>query len=283
MGHPKGNLTRRQKVVLLLVVVAPLLVAFGKCSFMPTCEWLRGTVSLADLPVGMHHRLLYVLTVPLGAVFVVFCRLTLGIRLLGPFRSILLALSFSITGIWTGMLFMAIVIGTVTGIRPALRAMKLPYFARLCVIVSVVSMVIVGTIILGCRLHGRHLDFLVAQLHASDLKNIAFFPIFVLCLIGDAFARILNKEGLRSALWRAATTVLLGVVLTWVFMIPGLQRVLLNYPELMITQIGIIVVIAEYFDLRLLKWLNPGTDDDENDAYPGQPGPRASGKIELAA
>jgi hypothetical protein len=283
MGHPKGNLTRRHKIVLLLVLVLPLLVALGKCSFMPTSQWLRATLTLDDLPVGMHSRLLYVLTVPLGAILVVFCRLTLGIRLLGPFRSILLALSFSITGIWTGLVFVAVIVGTITGIRPTLRAMKLPYFARLSVILSVVSVVIIGTIVLGCRLHGRSLSYFVGELHPSELKNVAFFPIFVLCLVGDAFARIMSKEGLRSALWRAATTVLLGMVLTWLFMAPGLERLLLTCPELMITQIGLIVVIAEYYDLRLLRWLNPGADDDENDAYPAPPRQSGSDKIELAA
>ena len=280
MGHPKGNLTRGQKLILGLVLVVPLLVTLGKCSFMPTSEFLNWAISLGDLPVGMHKRLLYVLTVPMGAILVVLCRLTLGIRLLGPFRSILLALSFGITGIWMGIVFMAVVVGTITGIRPALKAMKLPYFARMSVILSVVSVVIIATIILGCRLQVGDLNILGWHLDASDLKNVAFFPIFVLCLVGDAFARILTKEGLRSALWRATMTVFVGVVLTWLFMIPGLKQLLLDYPELLITQVGLIVVIAEYFDLRLLRWMNPGTDDDETDQTAAQP---KAGGVTLAA
>jgi hypothetical protein len=220
---------------------------------MPTSAFLNETISLGDLGDWSRHmegRLLYILTVPLGAIFVVFVRLTLGIRLLGPFRSILLALSFGITGIMMGIAFMALVVATVVVIRPLLKSMKLPYFARLSVILSVVSIVLIVAIVAGFDVGSR------------ELKNVAFFPIFVLCLVGDAVSRILTKEGWRSALWRAGMTVVVGIVLTWVFMIPGLKQVLMRYPELLVTQVGLIVVIAEYFDLRLFEWMNPGSDED---------------------
>jgi hypothetical protein len=255
----KGNLAFRHKVIVGLVLVLPLLVTLGKCSFMPTSAWLTQYVSLGDPGDWSKHmsdRLLYVLTVPLGAIFVVLFRLTLGIRLLGPFRSILLALAFGITGIGMGIVSMTVVITTVALIRPTLKSMKLPYFARLSVIVSVVSIVLATAIIIGCDLGSR------------ELKNVGFFPIFVLCLVAEAFSRVVATEGLRSAVWRATMTVVVGVLLTWLFMIPGLKQILLGYPELLITQVGIIVVIAEYFDLRVLEWMNPGADVD-SEGYPG--------------
>jgi len=258
MGLAKGNLTRGHKIVLALVLGLPLLVTLGKCPFMPTSEILSRVVSLGnvgDWSEHMEDRLLYVRTVPLGAIFVVLFRLTLGIRLLGPFRSILLALSFGITGIVMGVTFMAIVIATVMIIRPTLKTIKLPYFARLSVVLSVVSVVLTAAMVVGYDLHSR------------ELKNVAFFPIFVLCLVAEAFSRIQVKEGWLSAFWRAGMTVVVGILLTWLFMIPGLKQLLLRYPELLVTQIGIIVVIAEYFDLRLLEWMNPGVDQD-SEGYP---------------
>ena len=77
MGLAKGNLTRRHQFVLGLVLVLPLLVTLGKCSFLPTSEFLSRVVSLAEVAEfspDMEHRLLYVLTVPLGAILVVLCR-----------------------------------------------------------------------------------------------------------------------------------------------------------------------------------------------------------------
>lgn len=273
MGLAKGNLTRRHKVVLALVLFVPLLVALGKCSFMPTSGFLWGALSLGDMNDWSRHmenRLVYIMMVPMGAIFVVLFRLTLGIRLLGPFRSILLALSFGITGIVMGIVFMTIVIATIAIIRPTLKSVKLPYFARLSVILSMVSVVLIATIVLGHSLHSR------------ELKSVAFFPIFVLCLVADAFSRILTKEGTRSALWRTSMTVVVGILLTWLFMIPGLKETLLRFPELLITQVGLIVVIAEYFDLRLLQWMNPGVDED-SEGYPGDVDREKPARVDLAA
>ncbi len=270
MGLSKGNLSRGHRFFLGLVLILPLLVMLGKCSFLPTSEFLVRTISLADTPEWMHKRLLYVLTVPLGAILVVLCRLTLGIRILGPFRSILLALSFSITGIFMGIIFLIGVVATIAGVRPTLKAMRLPYFARVSIILSLVSVIIMTTIILG------------GVLHVRDIRNVAFFPIFVLCLVGDAFSRILTKEGPRSALWRAVMTILLAVVLTLLFRIPALKQLLFTYPELLITQIGLIVVIAECFDLRLLQWMNPTVHVDAEEAD-DQPRPKDSGEASLAA
>ncbi|MBN1587909.1 MAG: hypothetical protein JW888_00175 [Pirellulales bacterium] len=262
MAFGKGNLTRRHQLVLGLVLVLPLLVTLGKCSFLPTSGFLCRVVSLAEvaqMSTAMEHRLLYVLTVPLGAILVVLCRLTLGIRILGPFRSILLALSFRIAGITLGLVFLIGVVATIASIRPTLKSMKLPYFARVSVILSLVAIIIVVTVIIG------------SVSGAREIRNVAFFPVFVLCLVGDAFSRILTKEGPRSALWRATMTILIAVLLTWLFRIPALQQLVLNYPELLITQIGCIVLIAEYLDLRLLSWMNPGADDFEESEDPPHP------------
>ena len=255
MTFAKGNLTRRQKIGLLLVLVVPLVIALGKCSFFPTSELLSKNISLGEVSDWTRHsqnRLLYILTVPMGAILVVFCRLTLGIRLLGPFRSILLALSFTITGIGLGIAFMAGVVATIAGIRPTLKAMKLPYFARVTVILSVVSIILTIFIVVGTRLE------------IKELRHVAYFPIFVLCLVGDAFSRILTKEGPRSAFWRGGMTVLLGILMTMLFAVPAFQRMLFHYPELLITQVGIIVVISEYMDFRWLDWMNPGVDEDSD-------------------
>jgi hypothetical protein len=259
MGYAKGNLTRGHKIILALVLALPLLVTLGKWSFMPTSEYLNRVVSLGDLGTWSQHmenRLLYILTVPMGAIFVVFVRLTLGIRLLGPFRSILLALSFGITGIVMGIVFMTIVIATVACIRPALKAIQLPYFARMSIILSVVAVFLIAAVLLS------------DAMEVKQLKNVAFFPIFVLSLVADAFSRILTQEGWGSALWRTSMTVMVGILLTWLFMIPGVKQLLLRYPETLITQIGIIVLIAEYLDLRLLQRLNPGVDVD-SEGYVG--------------
>jgi len=245
MGFSKGNLSQNHRVMLALLFILPLMLTVGKWSVFPTSALLTRFASLADVPAAMHARLLYVLFVPLGAVLVVFCRLTLGIRILGPFRSILIAVAFQITGILLGLIFLTIVIAVIVLVRPLLKAIHLPYFARVSVIMSAVSAIMVITILMGTWLEADH------------LRRTAYFPIVVLCLTGEGFSRTLTKEGARSAIWRGAMTALLAVLITLLTSIPGLRQLMLRFPELLIVQLGCIVVISEYLDLRLLQWINP--------------------------
>lgn len=245
MKFAKGNLSQKHRVILACLFLLPLIVAAGKLSVLPTCELLTRYVSLAEVPAQMHGRLQYVLFVPLGAVLVSFCRLTLGIRILGPFRSILIAVAFQITGIFLGLLFLTIVIAVIVAVRPLLKAIRLPYYARVSVIMGAVSAIMVITILAGI------------WLEADSLRRTAYFPIVVLCLTGEGFSRTLTREGARSATWRGAMTALLAVLFALLTEIHALRQLLLRFPELLIVQIGCIVVISEYFDLRLLKWMNP--------------------------
>ena len=253
MRYGKGNLETSHKWALALLVVVPLLVTGLKWDVLPTADYLRQYVSLAELPAETHGRLAYVLFVPLGAILVVLCRLTLGIRVLGPFRSILLAVAFQITGILVGMAFLVVVIVVIVIVRPPLKAMRLPYFGRVSVLLSLISVIVIATILLG------------EWIGSGLLHRVAYFPIVVLCLTGDAFARTLVKEGAVSALWRGAMTATVAALLTFLSQLDWLRHLLLAYPELLVLQIGAIVAISEYLDLRLLQWLNPSADGEEDE------------------
>ena len=229
-----------------MLFVLPLIIVIGKCFFLPTSGLFLRVFSLTDIPKNMQNRVVYILFVPFGATLVVFFRLVLGIRILGPFRSILIAVAFQITGILHGLFFLAAVISIVVIIRPIAKAIRLPYFARVSVILSTVASIMI--IVLLCS----------ELLHIEWLSRLVYFPIVVLCLTGEGFARTLSIEGVWSAAWRGIMTVLIAILITLLSQINGLRNLFLYFPELLIMQIGCIIVMAEFFDLRLLARLNTG-------------------------
>jgi hypothetical protein len=231
--------------MLSLLFLAPALLILGKWSALPTSDFLRGAFSLAGLSQDMANRVQYVLVLPMGAILVVFFRLTLGIRLLGPFRSLLIAVAFQITGILPGLVFLVTVIAIIVAIRRLLKTLCLPYFARVSIILSAVSSIVILAL-LACEWLGIEL-----------LGRLAYFPIVVICLTGEGFARSLTKEGLFSAVWRGGMTALVAVLVTLLSSIGEIERFFVRYPELLLAQVGGIIVIAEYLDLRLLESLNP--------------------------
>lgn len=203
---------------------------------------------MTELSKSMQNRVAYILFIPFGATVAVFFRLVLGIRLFGPFRSILIAIAFKIMGIPLGLIFLMVVVSIVITIRPVVKAINLPYFARVSVLLCAVAFIMLVALNMS------------TWFNFKPLSRVVYFPIIALCLMGEGVARTLSKEGIRSAFWRGIMTVLVGVLITLIAQINGFKNLFVYFPELLIVQIAFIVIIAEFFDLRLLAWLNPSPE-----------------------
>ena len=241
-SSPAGVQTRW---FLALTLGLPLLIIFAKLVTLPGVSALAREISLNGISQEFASEIKYVLTIPIGALIVVFVRITLGLRLLGPFRPILIAVALQMTGIVTGLLFLAFTLLLITALRPVVLAQKLPYYARVAVLLSVVVVVAIGALLIG------------KWFNLIELLKIAHFPIVVLCLAAESFARTLSGEGTRPALWRAGITAITALVITQIAGAPGVSPFLTAYPELVIFEIGLIVIVAKYFGLRKFASINP--------------------------
>src|SRR5207248_1788801 len=120
---------------LALTLIPAAVIAIGRIHGLPTVGFLSHHVSLAPTPRGLQHTVTDILLVPIGALIVVVFRLTLGVSLLGPFRSILLAFAFLASGIVLGLAFLAGTIVILVIARPMVKALRLPYFGRVSVMI----------------------------------------------------------------------------------------------------------------------------------------------------
>jgi hypothetical protein len=93
--------------------------------------------------------------------------------------------------------------------------------------------------------------------HLQTLRQMAYFPIISLALLAEGFTKILNKKGLRAAMWPTINTVVAAIVITLLAGIPGAMHFLLDYPEVLFMQGGVTLMIGKYLDLRLFKDTNP--------------------------
>ncbi len=245
VDRASDHASRLTRWVLAGLVLVPLLLIVGKAAWSPGHDALWHWCSLTQVPTSMIRRMQYVLVVPMGAAMVVFCRLSLGIRVLGPFRPVLIGEAFHITGIGPGLGFLVAVIAILSVLRPALKVLRLSYFGRVSVLLSAVSVLIIFTLLLS-GWFGVH-----------SLRRMAYFPIVVICLTTEGFARTLSKEGWRSAVWRGGMTVLVALLIAAVISRPEFLQSLRDYPELLLAQVGLILAISRYGNWRLLERLNP--------------------------
>jgi hypothetical protein len=244
---------KRMPIAGWVLLGLPVLIVALKC-FGPQAQWLRDTLTLETLTPHLQHTAQHILFLPLAAVAVVFFRLTLGLRVLGPFRAILLAWAFHYTGVLVGTLLLLVTVVALVLLRKPIVKLKLGYFGRITVMLSAVA-VLMTLFLLTSTWTG-----------ATWLQQIAHLPVVVLCLISEAFVEVLRKEGYASAVWRMFTTIVLGMFIAMIAAWPLPGFIMIAHPELLLFQIGLIVVIARLCKWKLLDKWNPGLDDDEEPA-----------------
>lgn len=252
--RPKGNLTKAELTFLLTVAIVPLIVVIVRVLALPDVlsPALRGSwfsslggelnhmLSLQDVPSGDRSSVLYMLFLPTSALLIALARLTFGIRVIG-FRAILISVGFQESGIVPSLILIVVVVAIVMLVRPALRRIRLPHVARLSVIMSIAVVVLITAL-------------LVAPWTRSEvLWGVAFFPVIVLGLLAEGIAKTLDNNSGLVAFWRTGMTIGIALLIAGLSQIPLLREIAIQFPELVLTQIVLIIFVAEFLDLRLFQ------------------------------
>lgn len=235
--------TPNSKLPLAALFLIPLALAIGRLPFLPTSSFLTGYFSLAHLSDHFRAALENVLFVPTGALVVVIFRLTLGIQMLGLFRPILLAIAFNIIGIPISVAFLVVVLTFIVFLRPFLSTDH--NYARIAVMLSIAATLLLIPLIVG------------SWLRVAWLMKIADFPVIALCLTCESFARVLEREGVREAIWRTLTTAFVAAIITTLTSLSGVLDLFLHFPELLMAQAGCIMLINKHLDIRLFENTQP--------------------------
>lgn len=243
MNPPDTDSAAKPDILLWVLLVVPLCLAAAKLPLFPTSPLLTNFLSLSDVPAHFHGAVKTVLIVTLGALTVVAFRLILGIQVLGLFRPILLAMAFDVIGVPMSMAFLVCALAIIVALRSLLRTDH--NYARVAVLLSLVSALLLVPLIIG-RWWGT-----------AWLMQLALFPVIALCLTCESFAKILDREGVAEAVWRAVTTIMVALVITVMTETSGTVALFLHFPELLLVQAGCILLINKHLDFRVFEGINP--------------------------
>lgn len=247
--RPKGHLSPRAVWLLAIAAGAPLLTALARILALPGIEvagftafgdLLNSAFSLQWVPPTDRWTILYILLLPTATVLIALARLTFGLRVLG-FRSILIAVGIHEIGLLPSLILILLVVTTIMLVRPPMRRIQLPFYARVGAILCIASMLLVGGLVLG------------PALHSDTLWSFAFFPVIILAMLAEGIGATLARDDGWTAAWRAGWTIVLALLIAFVTWIPAVREVALQFPELILTQLVAIVFISEFLDLRLLE------------------------------
>ncbi len=252
--RPKGYLGGTGHTVAALLIAVPLLMLAARMLALPgvrMAEWpfmawmaqlgdaLDSAFTLAWVPKPDRRAVDYLVFLPTAALCIVLARLTFGLRIIGV-RAILIAVGVRELGLLPSAILMLVVFCVIALLRPGMRKARMPLYARMSLILAITACLMISFLFLGM------------WQRSEFIWSLAFFPVIILAMTAEVIAAALDNSTLGTALWRLFWTLVLALAL-YALMLSPLMPLLVYAPELLLLQLGLIILISEYFDLRLLQ------------------------------
>ena len=197
--------------------------------------------SIYALPVEQQSVFKKLLLIPIGALFVVFMRIIVGVRTSGTFMPILIALAFIQTTLLTGLVIFLVVVGAGLWIRFYLSYLNLLLVARVSAVIVVVLAIMVV------------LSVTSYKLGIDQAMTVTFFPMIILSWTIERMSILWEEEGLREVFIQGGGSLLVAVLTYLVMMSRIAQHLTFNFPELLLVVLGAILVIGQYTGYRLTE------------------------------
>ncbi|MEE4279173.1 MAG: 7TM domain-containing protein [Halieaceae bacterium] len=242
--------------VLPLALVALRVLAVSGMAPNALGSWLDQHLSLLAIPAVDRAAVLHVVQLPLAALLVALTRLTLGIRVLG-FRAILIAIGMREVGILPSLALIAIIAASVVVVRPLMRRSGMPLYARVSSILAMVAATMVAGLLLG------------TAFDSALLSSFAFFPVVILAMLAESIADTVARESGAMAAWRTGSTIVLALLIALLCEWSPLRELTLACPELILTQLVLVVLVSEFLDFRLLEDFRPSFGGEGAEATSG--------------
>lgn len=183
-----------------------------------------------------------ILLLPLGAIVVAISRNVIGLKTFGVFLPALIAIAMSYTGVWWGMMSFVIVIMVVSLVHFPLEKLGILYTPKLVImLVSVVITFILLSII------GIKFDY-------TDLAYITLFPVVVITITAERFARTIMEDGFQRALVITVQTLLVVLMAYSAMSSTTMEGMFLAFPELFLMIIGTMLILGRWMGLRLSEY-----------------------------
>lgn len=194
----------------------------------------NGNISLSLLKV--------ILLLPLCAVVVGIFKNVVGIKTIGVFLPAIIAVSLDGVGPVFGLSAFAIVVGVVALLHFPLERWGILHTPKLIIMLTAVVVCLLGFTWLGITANSQLLSAMV------------FFPIIVLTIAAEKFARTIVDSGFGEAMKLQAQTLVLTMICYFVFKPDFMVGYLLTFPETYAFLVGILLLLGRWIGIRLTEY-----------------------------
>ena len=192
---------------------------------------------------GLSEQMLsLMILLPFGALLVAIFRNVVGMKTFGVFLPILIAISFTTTGLVFGMISFIAVLVIISLMHYPMLKWGVLHVPKLVVMLSGVVFLMIVLLFTGMRLD------------ISDASNLTFFPIVILTISAEKYARIVVEEGVGQS-----TRILFQTMLVTLFCYVVVQSqmiflLIMNFPESLLLIAVAALTLGKWIGLRIAEY-----------------------------
>ncbi|MEH6470226.1 MAG: UUP1 family membrane protein [Halopseudomonas sp.] len=197
--------------------------------------------SIFTLPVDKQNAFKSILLIPAGILLVAVFRILIGIRTSGTFMPVLIAIAFLQTELATGLVTFLSIVGVGLWLRSYLSKINLLLVARISVVVIIVIILMAGFSVISYKLG------------IEKLMGITFFPMIIIAWTIERMSILWEEDGPKEVLIQGGGSLLVAICIFLLMSNSYVQHLTFNFPETLLIEVGVILLIGQYSGFRLLE------------------------------
>ena len=195
--------------------------------------------SIYALPVEQQGIFKGLLLIPVAALVVVFMRILVGVRTSGTFMPVLIALAFIQTTLIVGLLIFLGLVGVGLWIRSYLSHLNLLLVSRVAAVIIVVILLMAVLAVISYKLG------------LDQALTVTFFPTVIVAWTIERMSILWEEEGGHEVLIQGGGSLIVAVLAYLAMSTPIVEHLTFNFPELMLSLLGTILLLGKYTGFRL--------------------------------
>lgn len=197
---------------------------------------------LIDSDIIPLQPLLVLLLLPLGAYLVAIFKNVIGLDTYGVFLPVLIAFALMNMGVMPGLVFFTMIIGLIGILNIPLTKWEILHTPKIVILLTAVAIISLISI---------QLFFQTGWVKPSATLT---FPMIILTIISESFARKIEEESFQEALFIYAQTIIVTLTCTWILSSDLLQYFFLTFPEALLIVAGMSLLLGKWIGLRLIEY-----------------------------
>jgi len=195
--------------------------------------------SLYSLPAPQRAIFHVIMTIPIGVLMLVVLRNLVGLRGVGTFMPVLIALSFRETHLLWGLVLFSAALSAGLLVRLYFDHLKLLLVARLGAIVMFVILLLAVMTVLSDKLNFQ------------PGLSVALFPLVILTMTIERVSVIWDESGPAEAIKMAAFSLVIAAFCYALMSARPVQHIFFAFPELILVLMALTLLIGRYSGYRL--------------------------------